>query len=122
MDNLNRDEVLFQVKRLYALYELTLSEANSEKQNTEANYAFTRLLTKLEEEFNSPLSDYIFEEDDTIESCTEKILNPPVYSEEECFSEDERFDDLDENVSFKNLIIMNMNWLSKKIMKIFGRR
>ncbi len=31
MDKLNRDEVLFQVKRLYALYELTLSESNSEK-------------------------------------------------------------------------------------------
>lgn len=122
MKNLNRDEVLFQVKRLYALYELTLSELNSEEQNTEANYAFTRLLTKLEEEYNSPLSDYIFEEGDTIECCTEKILNPPEYSEKEYF-DDELFDDYDvENISFKSLIVTNLKWLVKRVMKLFGRR
>ena len=122
MAEFTRDEVLFQVKRLYALYDLTLSESNTEQQNTEANYAFTRLLTKLEEEYKSPLSDYIFEEDDTIESCTEKILNPPEYSEEEYF-EDELFDEYDEeNISFKSLIIMNVKWLAKRVMKIFGRR
>ncbi len=74
MEKFTHDEVLLQVKRLYTLHELSLSESNSEVQDREARFTFTRFMNNLSERFNSPLVDYIFWEDNTVESCTEKVM------------------------------------------------
>ena len=78
-----RDEVLVQVKKLYALNELMISESNSSNQFSEANFAFTRFENDLSKRFNSPMSDYIFWEGDTVESCTDKVMKNLEKSEDD---------------------------------------
>ena len=121
---MNREEVLFQMKRLYVLNDLTLSESNSEHQNAEACYAFTKLLIELEERYNAPLSEYIFDEENTIESCVEKILNPPErsdydeeYDEVECFETNNCKD-----ITFNRCMEMFWTWIKMRITKLFTKR
>ncbi len=80
---LTRDEVLFQVKRLYALNDLMISDANSANQFSEASFAFTRYENELSKRFKSPLRDYIMWEGDTVESCTDKVMKNLEKSEDD---------------------------------------
>ena len=83
MAKYSREEVLFQVKRLYALKDLMISGLESKRQRREANFAFSKFMSVLSERFNSPLVNYIFWEDDTVESCTDKVMKNLEKSEDE---------------------------------------
>ena len=99
--NLTREQVIEKLKKYYDLFD-QLENAKTKRETDQIDRMMNKMLNALEKELNAPyLSDYIYWDDNTPETCADAVIKfwkdgiPPEV--EDPFDEDDEEDDFEDD-------------------------